>query len=186
MFGAIRENNRDLFNFFLSYMTHKQLINNCFHETCFGDTLTIFAASLGRVEVARDLINKLIDILDSENTRLLLSDFIDYESSRGKVPLVEAIRGKHRDMIDLLLSFRAQTHLQSNLHKRTPMDWAKVSGQAALVERINEHREITDHVDKLFQAISMHDIDRVRILTEASLARLAPLISLIQAHTLFL
>jgi hypothetical protein len=85
IFGAIREDNSDLFHFYLTSLTKKQFINLINHETNFGDTLLIFAASLGRVAIARSLLNSFVDSIRFHETNLLLSDLVDYESKRGKV-----------------------------------------------------------------------------------------------------
>jgi ankyrin repeat protein len=106
--------------------------------------------------------------LNSDGTELLLSDFVNYESKRGKIALIEAIRCKHLEMVNLLLSFHADTRTSSRLHKKSALDWARMSGNIGLVDRINEHHQINDHVNALFTAISKHDFDAVCRLTKAS------------------
>ena len=171
LFGSIRKGNLGIFHFYLDSLTAQQLVQCCLHETSFGDTLLIFAASLGKVDAARALLHAFLDALASEynTTDLLLSDFVDYESSRGKIALVEAIHGRHSDMVDFLLSFHAQTRKPSRLHKRTALDWARVTGQTDVVAQINEHNQIRDDMLKLFVAITKHDTDLVGRLTEESI-----------------
>lgn len=134
--------------------------------------------------MARSLINAFIDaIAAADRTDLLLSDFVDYETSRGKLALVEAIRGKHHEMIDLLLSFNADTRNRSKLHRKSAIDWAKMTCQSDVVEKIADYHKIHDHLSELFSAITKHDIEAVRRLTEASCAMtLCALSSLVLNH----
>ena len=169
-YGAIREDNHDLVHFFLTSLTHSQLLE-CFNrETCFGDTFLIFAAALGRVGIAKSLLNFLENALScsGNSSRLLLSDYVDYESSRGKMAIVESIRGKHTEMTDLLLSFHATMTHSSKFYKITPLEWGRILGQTELVDRINQHLTISDNVIGLMIASSRHDIDAVCRFSEAS------------------
>lgn len=167
-YGAIREDNRHLAHFYLTSLTYNQLLE-CFNrESKFGDTLLIFAASLGRVGIGETMLNFLSDALScSHDSRdLLLSDYIDYESSRGKIAIVESIRGRHAEMTNFLLLHHAAL-APSRFFKMTPFDWGKVLGETELVDRMNRHLMINDVVTAIMKASSRHDFDAVSRLCEA-------------------
>ncbi|KAL3782968.1 hypothetical protein HJC23_003124 [Cyclotella cryptica] len=83
-----------------------------------------------------------------------------------KIAIVEAIRFNHKELVDLLLLYQAQTQKASVRHKKTPLEWARAVGNTSIANMIRERNQINSHVDQLFKSISKHDIDAVLNLTE--------------------
>lgn len=90
IFGAIKENNIDLVQYFLIELKDT-LVKVLTHESKFGDTIITFACSLGRIEVVKLFMKTIQRVVHSERGRLTMSDLIDFQTSKGKTPLIEAV-----------------------------------------------------------------------------------------------
>ena len=90
-------------------------------ETRFGDTILTYAASLGRVEIVRNLIRKIRSHVRIHNHNLVVSDYVNHETCRGKTPLVEAVKNKHATVVSLLLSNGASATLPTKMHNKSAL-----------------------------------------------------------------
>ena len=163
LFGAIREDNLDLFQYFLQELKDN-LVNILTHESRFGDTVLTFAGALGRSDVVQVLVKAIKSIVYQSNT-LAISDFVDYETSRGKMPIIEAAKNNNADVVSVLLSHHTNAKLMSKTHKKSALDWAIALGNESIARMINEHSLLEEHACSLFKAVSKFDISRIKPLT---------------------
>ena len=163
LFGAMREDNLDLVAYFLRELKDN-LVQALTHESKFGDTIVTFASSLGRTAIVKVLVNTMKSIVYQSKT-LALSDLVDYETSRGKTPMVQAVKHNNAGVVSILLSHRANVKVLTKTHRKSALDWAAL-GNESILKMIQEHTQLEEHVCLLFKAISNCNFDRVQQLTE--------------------
>jgi ankyrin repeat protein len=159
---AIRINDTAIISNLLSELDCSLLLQ----ETRFGDTILTFAASLGRVEIVRNLIRKIQSHVRIHNHSLVVSDYVDYETCRGKTPLVEAAKNKHASVVSLLLSSGANPTMSTKMHNKSALSWATAMGHDRIVKLINDHIELECRVSILFRAVSTGDESKVKELID--------------------
>ena len=168
IFGAIRENNITLVAHFLT-STYQQNSGNSegghgqdgilgMEETQFGDTILSFACSQGRAEAVRL-------ILEQSSTQ---PDLVSRETRRGKTALLEAIRGGHADIVQMLL-----THTNPPLptvHGKSALEWARLHKQNEISALLENHIQLTSCVSALLAATARRDEAKIREITSEGVA----------------
>ena len=163
--GAIQENNIHLVRQFLSRIDCTLMHSLFTHETKFGDTLLTLAAALGRTAIV-DVLIKAIPSLDQvDNRTQALSDVLDYETSRGKTPIIEAAKCNHADVVDILLRHHADPKRASKIHRKSALDWATTLGHANITRTIRDHVQLKELSLSLFVAVSKSDLPTIESLT---------------------
>ena len=159
---AIRKNDTAIISDFLTELDCSLLLQ----ETRFGDTILTYAASLGRVEIVRNLIRKIRSHVRIHNHNLVVSDYVNHETCRGKTPLVEAVKNKHATVVSLLLSNGASAILPTKMHNKSALSWATAMGHDIIVKLINDHIQLECRVSTLFRAVSAGDESKVKELID--------------------
>jgi ankyrin repeat protein len=159
---AIRKNDTAIISNLLTELEDCSLL---LQETRF-DTILTFAASLGRVEIVRNLIRKIQSHVRIHNHSLVVSDYVDYETCRGKTPLVEAVKNNHASVVSLLLSSGANPTMSTKMHNKSALSWATAMGHDSIVKLINDHIELEGRVSILFRAVSTGDESKVKELID--------------------
>ncbi|KAL7535138.1 hypothetical protein ACHAXR_006295 [Thalassiosira sp. AJA248-18] len=162
LFGAIKEDNIDLVNFFLQEM-RDSLVYVLTHESKFGDTIMTFACALGRSDIVQAFCQTIVR---NKSAELAVSDLMDQETSRGKTPIIEAVKNNNAGVVSILLSHQANAKLPSKIHKKSALDWAIALRHESIVGLINDHTQLEEHAISLFKAVSKFDVSRVKSLTE--------------------
>ncbi|KAL7471459.1 hypothetical protein ACHAXS_011740 [Conticribra weissflogii] len=162
-FGAIRENNIELVRYFLRVL--KCSLGDIFlQETCFGDNLLTFAATLGRTEIMDLLLIDIHTIVEENKGSITMIDFINRETARGKIPIIEAVKSNHIDLVTTLLSYGADANLCTITHKKSALDWARVMNHDVVLKILQERIELETCVHRLFVAISHRDMPTIKTL----------------------
>ena len=169
--GAIREDNADLVHYFLHTLDDAdRLIDIFLHETNFGDTLLSFAACLGRCEIITVLINALSSIIQTQSDNLTIADFVNLESSRGKTPIIEAVKHGRIGVVSILLKYEGNAKLPSKVHNKSALDWAVSLGHDAIASLIIAHCKLEEEVTSLLKAVSKGDESLVKSLTDGGVS----------------
>jgi len=169
--GAIRESNIDLVNYFLHELK-SNLVDVLTHETKFGDSLLTYTVSSRNKEdllqsgIIQALPRAVKSVVREHSQTFAVSDFVDMETSKGKIAIIEAVKNNDADCVSLLLSHDANAKRPSRIHKKSALDWAIALGHENISNMINDHLQLVDHVRNLFQAISKCDMAIVQSLTE--------------------
>ena len=160
---AIRKNDTAIISKLLTELEDCSLL---LQETRFGETMLTFAASLGRVEIVHNLIRKIRSHVRIHNHSLVVSDYVNYETCRGKTPLVEAAKNNHATVVSLLLSSGANPTMSTKMHNKSALSWATAMGHDSIVKLINDHIELECRVSILFRAVSTDDESKLKELID--------------------
>mmetsp|Transcript_2774 Transcript_2774/g.5095 ORF Transcript_2774/g.5095 Transcript_2774/m.5095 type:complete len:388 (-) Transcript_2774:1121-2284(-) len=162
-FGAIRENNIDLVRYFLRVL-RSNLADVFFQETSFGDNLLTYAATFERAEIMDLLLSAVHGIVEENRESIAMTDFTNRETARGKIPIIEAVKSNHVNVVMTLLRYGADPNLCANIHKKSAMDWARVMNHEVVLEIMQERINLEKSVTQLFVAISHRDMPAIKAL----------------------
>lgn len=167
LFGAIRENDADLAKYIAKQMGCEMMTTLLrTHETAFGDTCLTYAASIGRLDIVTLFLDEIRRIARSKSETIAISDLVNRETSRGKVAIIEAVKHGNVDVASTLLSNGANVKLTSITHGKSALEWAIIGRNESMLEMINHHMQLGEHIASLFKAISNGDKEEVISLTE--------------------
>ncbi len=167
LFGVIRENDADLAKYIAKQMGSEMMTTLLTtHETAFGDSCLTYAASLGRLDIVTLFLDEISRIVQSNSEILAISDLVNRETSRGKVAIIEAVKHGHVDVVSTLLSNGADVKLPTKTHGKSALEWAVIGRNESMLEMINHHMQLSEHITSLFKAISNGDKEEVISLTK--------------------
>jgi hypothetical protein len=123
-------------------------------ETPFGDTPLTKASQIGNVEMLALLIGRA-----HADGSFFMSDFVNYETCRGKTALSEAAKANQPEAIKFLVEKRAKIDYKTKFYRKTAIDWAaNMKNEEALDELKRAYKVIMD-ILVLFVKIAMGDYE---------------------------
>ena len=141
---AVQAKETKLVNYFLEQTENRGLD----FETPFGDTPLTKAASMGNVEMLALLIGR------AQADGFFISDFVNYETGRGKTALSEAAKNDHHEACKFLVKHRAQIDYKTKFYRKTALDWASSLKCELALDALKRAYKIEKDVQRMFIAIA--------------------------------
>jgi len=152
---AVQAKETKLVNYFLEQTENRGLD----FETPFGDTPLTKAASMGNVEMLSLLIGR------AQADGFFISDFVNYETGRGKTALSEAAKNDHDEACKFLVKHRAQIDYKTKFYRKTALDWASNLKCEKALDALKRAYKIEKDVQRMFIAIAGGNLAFVKVST---------------------
>jgi ankyrin repeat protein len=166
IFGAIREDDIDLAKYIAKQIGDDMMTNLLTsHETVFGDTVLTYASSLGRLGIVIFFLDEIKRIVAAHSNTYAVSDLVNRETTRGKVAIIEAVKHGKADVVSTLLSNAGNAKMRSKTHGKSALEWAAICKDETTITAIQQHLQLSEHINSLFVAISNGDKEAVVSLT---------------------